>query len=242
MHAKLDGGPGDEVTRSCHGVPVEEGGGAKGRNWEEEGKCERTMGKLEDIRGEGEDRIFAFEPVPRIFEVLSRNLQGVQGLVPKRFGLAAQASVRTPFFFFEDCPGESTRRLEEGQRQRAIVNPQASAGVPCVGELRVLSEVMRQENIQKVQLLKVDVEGDELDVLMGLHDCDWPKIQQVAVEVHDIEFRVSRIRALLERHGFKVQIEEQKTAWHDGMLICVPKDLLLYYVYASRPCTGRDVS
>jgi len=42
--------------------------------------------------------------------------------------------------------------------------------------------------------------------------------------------------------GFKVQIEEQKTAWHDGMLICVPKDLLLYYVYASRPCTGRDVS
>ena len=46
------------------------------------------------------------------------------------------------------------------------------------------TEVMRQENIKKVQLLKVDVEGDELDVLMGLHDCDWPKIQQVYTHTH----------------------------------------------------------
>ena len=31
----------------------------------------------------------------------------------------------------------------------------------------------------QVQLLKIDVEGDELDVLMGLASQDWPKIQQV---------------------------------------------------------------
>ncbi len=30
-----------------------------------------------------------------------------------------------------------------------------------------------------MQLLKVDVEGDELDVLMGLTAQDWSKIEQV---------------------------------------------------------------
>jgi len=57
---------------------------------------------------------------------------------------------------------------------------------------------------------------------------------KVAVEVHDVEFRLSRICGLLKRHGFEVYTEQQQTNWHDGMLICVPEALRLYYVYASR--------
>ena len=50
-----------------------------------------------------------------------------------------QARPETDFLFFEDSPGESTRRMQEGRAQRTLMNPEARAGVLCVGELRVLS-------------------------------------------------------------------------------------------------------
>ncbi len=53
--------------------------------------------------------------------------------------LLPQARPETDFLFFEDSPGESTRRMQEGRAQRALMNPEARAGVLCVGELRVLS-------------------------------------------------------------------------------------------------------
>lgn len=42
-----------------------------------------------------------------------------------------------------------------------------------------LSLAIQQLEISAVDLLKVDVEGDELAVLHGIDDDDWPKIRQV---------------------------------------------------------------
>ncbi len=42
-----------------------------------------------------------------------------------------------------------------------------------------LSLGLEQLQIANVDLLKVDVEGDELAVLHGVNDEDWPKIRQV---------------------------------------------------------------
>ena len=36
---------------------------------------------------------------------------------------------------------------------------------------------------------KVDVEGDELEVLLSLDGSDWEKVKQVVVKVHDIDDR-----------------------------------------------------
>ncbi len=67
--------------------------------------------------------------------------------------------------------------------------------------------------------MKVDVEKAELEVLRGIAEDDWPKIWQIAIEVHDLDGRVAHIRELLERHGFTVaseQIEELSgTALYD---------------------------
>ena len=45
--------------------------------------------------------------------------------------------------------------------------------------LCTLSEVMAQQCLERVDLLKIDVEGAELDVLRGVQPADWPRIQQV---------------------------------------------------------------
>ena len=53
--------------------------------------------------------------------------------------------------------------------------------------LRTLSEVIAEAGLERIDLLKIDVQKAELDVLMGLDDSDWPKIRQMVVEVHDVD-------------------------------------------------------
>ncbi len=63
--------------------------------------------------------------------------------------------------------------------------------------LRTLSSIMQDQALDCVDLLKIDVERAELDVLAGLDDCDWPKVQQLVMEVHDIEDRLQVVEQLL---------------------------------------------
>lgn len=69
-------------------------------------------------------------------------------------------------------------------------------------QLRTISEIMSENEIERIDLLKVDVEKSELDVLLGIDQNDWGKIRQVAVEIHDLESRVDKIRELLKNQGF----------------------------------------
>jgi len=69
---------------------------------------------------------------------------------------------------------------------------------------------LRDLAVERIDLLKVDVEKSELDVLLGIEGQDWPKIKQVVVEVHDLEQRVKKITALLKEHGFrKITLEQE---------------------------------
>jgi FkbM family methyltransferase len=70
--------------------------------------------------------------------------------------------------------------------------------------VRTVSEMIRQEGVQRIDLLKVDVEKAELDVLEGVAPSDWVLIRQVVVEVHDLDGRLARITDLLKENGFDV--------------------------------------
>ena len=53
-------------------------------------------------------------------------------------------------------------------------------------------------------LLKVDVEGAELEVLHGIAPQDWQRIDQVAMEVENSVLE-GEVTALLRQHGFYVR-------------------------------------
>lgn len=53
--------------------------------------------------------------------------------------------------------------------------------IPC--EVKTLSDAIRELRLERVDLLKIDVEGSELDVLAGLDNQHWPLIRQLAMEV-----------------------------------------------------------
>jgi hypothetical protein len=75
-------------------------------------------------------------------------------------------------------------------------------------ELKTLSQVIAENRVERIDLLKVDVEKAELDVLRGIEAADWPKIRQVVVEVHDLADHLRSITDLLERQGFQVVAEQ----------------------------------
>ncbi|HEX9349030.1 MAG TPA: amino acid adenylation domain-containing protein [Gemmatimonadales bacterium] len=95
-------------------------------------------------------------------------------------------------------------------------------------QLRTLSDVIADEAIERIDLLKINVEKSELDVLLGLGHADWPKVRQLVIEV-DLRSNLEPITSLLEQQGFEVLVEQ------DPLL----RSTDLCYVYAVRPSAGR---
>ena len=77
-------------------------------------------------------------------------------------------------------------------------------------ELKTLSSIIESENIQKIDLLKIDCEGAEWDVLTGIKEADWLKIKSIVIEVHDTENRVQKVKELFTQKGFTRIIDEQE--------------------------------
>jgi FkbM family methyltransferase len=200
---------------------------------------------------EGDVRVYAFEPVPEIFELLRAN---AQRFVPAQaklfpFGLGRESGA-TAFSYYPNVPAvsrsypgvtESELRglksrffAELGTLQRYTTAPRLlkwfgllppslqakvvdwkirhalqQEKVNC--EIRRLSQVIADEAIQRIDLLKIDVEGAELDVLQGLEADDWPKIRQAVIEVHDVPGRVETMSEMLRENGLTCVELQQNT-------------------------------
>jgi FkbM family methyltransferase len=94
-----------------------------------------------------------------------------------------------PITFYPRMPGNSTLRpLEKAALQQRLMLDFFTAAqqfeVPIITLQWLLQEAVPA--CRKVDLLKVDVEGEELAVLQGLDAAGWQRVQQVVVEVHDI--------------------------------------------------------
>ncbi len=199
-------------------------------------------------------RIFSFEPIPAIYDLLALNaelwgaparlfacgLSSTAGsaeltyyphvsILSGQFADAAEEREAVRAFLRNSDGGARLRRDEPGQDlpeemlEELLDERFRGERVSC--ELRTVSEVMRSEEVERIDLLKVDVEKGELEVLAGVAREDWPKIRQVVVEVHDIEDRRARVCDLLERQGFEVALEQDEMMSATG----------LYNVYARRP-------
>ncbi|KAK9917786.1 hypothetical protein WJX75_008210 [Coccomyxa subellipsoidea] len=79
-------------------------------------------------------------------------------------------------------------------------------------QLTTVSNIIKTQGLEVVDLLKVDVERAELDVLRSIADQDWPKIRQIVMEVHDLNGALSAVRELLDVKGnFAACVVEQDT-------------------------------
>jgi L-glutamate---[L-glutamyl-carrier protein] ligase len=189
--------------------------------------------------------VHAFEPIPPIFETLRTNaeMHGL-GVRLHPHGLGARETTATFAFYPGYTMMSGLSDLADASSEVEVIktylrNAQredGDCGDGATGDLleradellegrfreeiwscpiRTLSDVLREEAVDRVDLLKIDVQRAELEVLHGLGEDDWGKVMQVVCEVHDqpggaSEGRVGEMRALLERHGFAVTVEQDE--------------------------------
>ncbi len=196
-------------------------------------------------------RVFAFEPIPAIFAALQKNAQelGDGRLVPVNCGLAAAAG-RLQFTYFPRSPALSTAHPEmwdDGQSLESAVRGSVEHAPPELwwarlvpsfligviarylrsGEqqvdcpLQTVSQVMREHHLQSIDLLKIDCEGAELDVLIGIEAQHWPHIKQVVAEVHDVDGRLQTVLKLLARGGLEQVTVDKEPGFEDTALVNV---------------------
>ena len=189
---------------------------------------------------------YAFEPIPAIYETLKINA-ALYGNNTKVFrcGLAEETK-EVVFTYYPNSSTQSGRYADEQEERevlRSIIGNQEIEngielsdqyfdrlvenrihGEKVVCPLKTLSQVMRENNIEQIDLLKIDAEKSEFDVLRGIEENDWCKIKQITIEAHDIDGQLKRLVDLVESHGFTVTAEEVSYIKNSG----------LYNVYATR--------
>ncbi len=186
-------------------------------------------------------RVYAFEPVPAVFESLRANCE-LYAPGTKLFPFGLSDGEREEVFTFyprytmmsgqsrharPESETEVVKRYlenlrEEGSRDAEVLLAEANEllagrfqGDAVTARLRRLSDVLREEEIARVDLLKVDVQRAELEVLGGIDEEHWAAIDQVVMEVHDApgtesEGRIAEVLALLDGHGFRAVAEQDE--------------------------------
>ncbi|HVR97902.1 MAG TPA: amino acid adenylation domain-containing protein, partial [Thermoanaerobaculia bacterium] len=211
-------------------------------------------------RGRPRARVYAFEPIAPIFDALRLNVDLYAPNVKLfPYGLAAaERQVELTFYpRYTMMSGLSDYAVPERETEvvRRYLDNLERSGDSGAGKLlaharellagrfepevrpglmRRLSDVLREEGIERVDLLKIDVQRAELDVVQGLDATDWPKIRQIVMEVHSEgpDGRLREIRELLERQGLATHAEQ------DELLAGTDR----WNLYAVRPGEGRRLA
>jgi FkbM family methyltransferase len=185
--------------------------------------------------------IYAFEPIYPVFQKLERNLRHVSANAHVFCCALSSAPGQTAFTFY---PGYSTMSaqssyvdaagdkaivksqvLKELQRTKGTREESLEQGLDelldyqfretryqC--QVRCISEIVEEHEISRIDFLKIDVQRAEHDVLRGIRESHWPRVQQIAMEVHDkantpTAGRLETITRELTERGFVIAAEQQ---------------------------------
>jgi len=192
-------------------------------------------------------KIYAFEPLPPIFELLSLNTSiycpGIE-IFPLALAQEEGEAVFTYYPHASVLSGRFADKSQETETVKAFIkNEQAGGpteerlsdtqvnelledrlkGTPFTCKMKPLSQVLRETGVEQIDLLKIDVEKGEIDVLNGIDAADWRKIRQLVIEVHDVDGRLQEITRRLEQLDYRVTVEQDKELINTG----------LYNIYAT---------
>lgn len=179
-------------------------------------------------------RVFCFEPSPPTFRILCKNTVCFGPRV-KRFNMGlSREEGEAELTFYPQSSGMSSFYADEQEEREAltaILENEAARGDEEVRDLMeylddyltvrlraetytcplsTVSRVLRDEGIETVDLMKLDVQKAEWEILQGVEEGDWPKVRQVVMEIHDIEGRMEKVTELLESRGYAVTAEQDR--------------------------------
>ncbi|MFB8280456.1 FkbM family methyltransferase [Nocardia colli] len=170
-------------------------------------------------------RLLSFEPARLPFAALTINVarNGVNAVCrPVALGAAAGLADFTYYPTVTAMSGLHADPKEDADITRlymencgftpediAALVPERYLAETVTVEVSTLSEELRRAGVDRVDLLKIDVEKSELQVLDGLDRTSWDRVRRVAIEVHDSEGSLDGICDRLFTFGFRVHVDQE---------------------------------
>ena len=148
-------------------------------------------------------RIICVEPNPFLFEVLQNNMASnrLKGLELINKAVAAAPGI-TPFEFIKEIGPIGGRDLKLVERPWLRDDFIRSITV----ETLTLDDLFKQFAVNRAGILKIDVEGMELDILAGAGTC-LAQVDKIVIERHNRDLRDGVVDFLTTR-GFRLVYDE----------------------------------
>lgn len=142
-------------------------------------------------------KVYSFEPFPKNFKFLTENIKqnGIKNI--KAFQLAVCKACGKRVLYL--CPGG-----EDGHTM-FISKDRDSVEVECT----TLSKIIQDNNLEHIDLLKMDCEGSEYEILFNADLDTLKKIDRIAMEWHLIQNLGRKdIENFLKKIGYEVNARE----------------------------------
>ena len=164
-------------------------------------------------------KIYAFEPSGKSFGILSSQIKNSGDNKTSIFQIGIGSSNETLNFYESILDETSTFVLPDPnsnyskKKNRLLIQKPENSFTPVLANVRTIDSFLRDNYINHVDILKIDVEGFEYQVLLGASETlSAGKIQRIQLERHTDDMRADTfpaIDALLRGFGYS-RIKEIK--------------------------------
>lgn len=148
-------------------------------------------------------KIYCFEPLPACFRQLSERFQNAENVVCYNYALGAD-SAEMPFFENQFSPSSSLLPITDRQIDAF---PHTQSVKPVMVSVKRLDDIAADLNIVMPLLVKIDVQGYELPVILGgqttLQQADIILVETSFVELYEGQALFSDVYDVLTRWGFR---------------------------------------
>lgn len=189
--------------------------------------------------------VFAFEPTPKINHLLKMNVARYgQSVKVYQVGIS-DLDGEADFTYYPDysimsgfhtdasgdanmlSAGIRNQLSKSGAKQKIIpdhminriTQNKLDKKIEFKCQLKTISSIILEENIEKIDLLKIDAEKSELAILKGIKENDWLKIKQIVLEVHSAH-EVEIVIPILKQKGFEINVEQEVNLTNSGIFNC----------------------
>jgi len=142
-------------------------------------------------------KVFAFEPYNKSFNMLIKNLKinQIKNVIPQNLGVTKKSGTDSLYL---------KKNLSIGNSIYKNTNSDDRIHIETIS----LQDIIKNNDLQRINFLKLDCEGAEYQILLNLDHQTLGKIDKIVSEMHPkIEnFKIEDVKEFLTTHGFDVKI------------------------------------
>lgn len=162
-------------------------------------------------KNKGAYKVYSYEPSRIVFEYLKKNSSIFDGI--EIFKCAISKS-NGSLIFEDDYQGSAGSRIVETPNSKTYEVPVIS-----------LEQIFLDNQLNRIDYLKIDCEGEEANVLSSIDLSHFKKIRKIFIECHNQE-NEDKVSEILSSQGFEFLVEKNDTI--EGFSIIRAKNLNPY--------------